>query len=319
MAKTKNTQNPKIDIIICCYNNRKIIRECLTSIKNQTYKNFRCILVDDASTDDTVSFVKEKFPRVEIIRIEKNQGPSINRNIGINKSNSKYIVTLDSDIILEKSWLEKQFKFIESDNRIGISGSMLVYHSNHKKINSAGGGISKLGIGYDLGSGENILKYKTKKYVAYVCSAAMIMKREMISKIGAFDKTYFYGHEDTDLGWRANLAGYEVVCNSDAVAFHRVGETMKSQSPKVCFYATKNRIRSLLKNYQFKTLVLYFPLFMMASAGDIVLRRNRIQKLKAWWWNLLNLKDTLIERKKIQKLRKIKDKKFFKKFQSRLI
>jgi len=294
-----------VSVIICAYNNKEIIGDCLNSIKSQTFKDFECIIVDDASKDGTVDYVKKEYSWVRVISNKSNQGPSINRNKGIKNSTGKYIVTLDSDVILKKDWLEKQVAMLNTTKQAGIIGSKLLYYTNKNRINSIAGGLTRTGIGFDIL--KTTKKEKTLSAV-YVCSAAMIMKREMINKVGMFDEEYFYGHEDTDLGWRANIAGYKVITNLEAIAYHRIGETMKKRPKILYFYATKNRIRSLIKNYEFHNLILYLPLLLVLTTIDILIRSRRIQKIKAIWWNIKNISKTLNKRIIVQKSRKTKDK-----------
>jgi len=330
----KSKKEIKVSIIICAYNNLKIIDLCLKSIKNQTYKNYECLLIDDASPDKTGDYVKKKFPWVNVIINKTNLGPSIGRNKGISASKGEYIATLDSDIELDKNWLKKQITFIEKHKDLGIVGSNLLYSSNRKKTNSIGGGLTRTGIGFDITKLSNSSKSSNISYTSkikskkdnilmdfkfiYVCSAAMLMKRGMVNQIGSFDETYFYGHEDTDLGWRANIAGYKVYTNLDAIAYHRISETMKKRPKTLYYYSTKNRIRSIIKNYELHNLIIYLPILGIIMLGDIIFRSNRLEKIKAIFWNISHLSKTLNKRKIVQKTRLVKDKELFKLIQNRL-
>ena len=327
-VKTNNTTGnaPRrkcaASIIICTYNNKDVIAEALESVAKQSFTDYECILVDDCSTDGTVELVKKKFPWVKLVRKTKQTGPSISRNIGAKmafSANSEFIVFMDSDVALEKDWLSKQiklFKKLENESlklnaktKPGIIGGKLLYKSNGNRINSAGGGLMTCGIGFDIGRGKNakMREYGVQKNVMYACSAAILVSTKMLREIGVFDETFFYGHEDTDLGWRGNIAGYNSVYNPNAVAYHNVGDSMQHQSAKLYYYSTKNRIRAMLKNYEWYNIFRFLPLLLMLTIGDIVFRNFKIVKTQAVWWNLTNIFDTLKERKKVQKQRKIKD------------
>jgi len=304
----------KIDIIICTFNNEKIIGQCLESVKKQTYKKFCCFVVDDNSFDGTVDIIKNNYPWVKIIRKEKNTGPSISRNIGIKATSAEFIVFMDSDVVLEKNWMKKQIK--EMEGSAGIIGAKLLYEN--KTINSAGGSLTRLGFGFDRGRGSKN-KYNKKEKVIYVCSAVCIVKRALLEEIGLFDEKYFYPHEDTDLGWRANIAGYDVIFNPDAVALHLEGQTTKTMPRKVAFNVIKNRVRSILKNYEAKNIVKYLPVHSIIISTDIILRGNRTAKIKGILWNIWNISDTLKERRKVQKTRRRKDSEIKKLFDNRLL
>ncbi|MFH0832254.1 MAG: glycosyltransferase family 2 protein [Candidatus Aenigmatarchaeota archaeon] len=290
-----------IDVLVFTYNNEDIIERCLKSIKNQSYKKFSCMVIDDASTDGTVELVKKKYPWVNVYKKEKNTGPTEGRNIGIEKTKNKYIAMLDSDVELSKDWLKNQVALIKSDKDIGIVGSKLLLPNGN--INSAGGSITRLGFGFDKTTDS-----KKQEQVIYVCSAAWMMRRSIIEKIGFFDERFFYPHEDTDYCWRACIAGFKVVYNPFTVAYHLSGGTIKKMSKRVAYNASKNRIRSLLKNYEPKNILKYMPLHIALVILDIPLKNNRIAKIKGLLWNLTNIMDTIKRRKDVQKTRKVSDK-----------
>ncbi len=206
-----------VDYIITSYNSKKIIGDCLESVKKQTHTAWTCTVIDDGSTDGTVAYIKKEYPWVHVIANTDNKGPSIRRNEAILATKHPLIAILDSDIVLDSTWTAEQIAFLENEPYCGIVGSKLVYYDEPKKLNASAGGLFSFGIGFDEGSGKPAKLFVHPKRCMYVCSAALLMKRSMVKKIGAFDLLYFYGHEDTDLGWRANIAGYSVWSNPLAV------------------------------------------------------------------------------------------------------
>jgi GT2 family glycosyltransferase len=298
---------PRVTIIVCCYNNKDIISTCLDAIKRQSFRNFSCVVVDDNSSDGTQDYIRKRYPWVNLIARKQNFGPSINRNFAIQKTKSDYVATLDSDVELRPNWLSEQVKLLDGNKDIGIASSKLLFASNRKKINSAGGGMFTIGIGFDRGTGQNTKSFTKPEDVAYACSAAMVVRRKMLDKIGLFDETYFYGNEDTDLGWRANLAGWRVAYNPKAVAYHAVNSTIKSLGKRIVFHGVKNRIRSVLKNYSFWNALWFGSILCAISAADAVVRVPRWPKIKALIWNIVLLPSTLKERRKVQATRKKKD------------
>jgi len=303
-----------IDFIVCNYNGKHLIRDCLDSIKKQSHKGWNCIVVDDCSTDGSVEFLEKEYPWVKVITKPANSGPSISRNMGIKSSKGEYIAILDNDVVLDKDWLKEQLLFLKDHTYCGIVGSKLVYAMNTKKLNASYGGLFTLGIGYDGGCGKPAKTFAKAKQCMYVCSAAMLMRRSMVEEIGAFDDTYFYGHEDTDLGWRANIAGYSVWSNPHAVAKHKHSETMKHYSNKLYYHSRKNYLRSVLKNYQWWNVLWAGPLLKLFIGLDIIIRPHRWAKLKGMLWNMGHIGSTLRARRKVQKTRKVSDKGLWKLF-----
>lgn len=300
----------KVSIVICAYNNKDIIGKCIKSVLLQTCKDFKIYLVDDNSSDGTEEYIKNNYPSVVFYKKSDNSGPSISRNIGMSISDSEYIAFMDSDVELNKRWLEECIYLMDRDESIGICGSKLLYKSSKDKINSIGGAISRIGVGFDVAKGQKNKKFKTKQFL-FVCSAAILVRRSMLKKIGGFDDTFFYSYEDTDLGWRANIAGYEVIFNPKAIVYHNLNETVKKIPDRVYFNSTKNRIRMLIKNYEIHNLIIYLPLLVLISIFDVLLRSHKIAKIKGIFWNLSNLKSTIKERSKVQSLRIKKDYEMF--------
>src|SRR3989338_6436236 len=106
---------PRVNIIICTYNNKEIIDKVLLSVENQTYKNFDCTIIDDNSSDGIGRYVQEFFPRVKFVGKTSNTGPSESRNLGVNLTRGKYIATVDSDVELSRDFLQKMVRFMEAD------------------------------------------------------------------------------------------------------------------------------------------------------------------------------------------------------------
>ena len=307
-----------VDLIVCTYNNEKIIGECLDSIRAQSYKNYTCTVIDDNSSDGTVEFIRKTYPWVKIIRKNKGSGPAVSRNLGIKATKGEYIATFDSDVVLDKNWIKDMVSFMEDHPDCGLCASKLLLPN--KKINAAGGSMTKIGIGFDLGSNQEQGKFSKQKEVLYACSAAMLMRREMVNNIGLFDERFYFCHEDTDFGLRANLCGYRVIYNPNATAHHNVHTTIGKIKSKTIFENnTRNKIRTLIKNYETKSLLKYLPLAIIMTMGDIVFRKHKIPKLKGLLWNLWNLDDNLKERRRIQKIRKVRDKEIFKLFSPHLL
>lgn len=310
------SKKPPVDIIICTKNNKDIICECLDSVKNQTYKNWQCLVVDDNSKDGTCELIEKNYPFVKCLRL-RGKGPSYNRNIGIKSSSGIYLVTLDSDAVLTKDWLLEMVKFMEDNPQVGICGGKILYQEDQNIIDMAGGGLRKAGMVYHRGAGQNKneKEYNQTIKTIYVCSASMIIRRDIFKRVGYFDPDYLYGHEDLDICWRANIAGFGVVYFPQAESYHQMGATIKKfPSEKMRFLANRNRVLTLLKNYETRSLVKYFPLFLIHFLYLLIFKDHRAAVMKAYLWNIKNLKRTMNKRRKVNAIRKRNDKEVFKFF-----
>lgn len=301
-----NNGNKKVEIIVCVHNNESVIEKCLKSIEQQTHKKYRCTVVDDCSSDKTIDTVKKKFSWVYIIKKKKRTGPAASRNMAIKKTKADLIVTIDSDVQLSKTWLSEQVKFMKNET-VGIAASKILYSWDKKKMNSAGGSSSLLGFGFDRCNKMKKDDCKEIVPVLYGHSAAMVVRKKMLDEVGDFDETYFYGNEDTDIGWRANIAGWKVLYNPKAVAYHDENVTIKTMGPAVAFHGTKNRIRSVTKNFSCSRVAIYLPVHIFAILVNVLVSGPRGAKLRGLIWNVIHITSTIRERKRVQSTRKIKD------------
>ncbi len=306
----KVTNRIPIDIIIVSSNNRDILKECIDSIEQQTYKDHTVYLLDNDSTDGTKEFIVKNYPAVRFIDIPK-EGPSKKRNIGIQQSTSKYIVLMDSDARLTKYWLDYAVNYMEKHEDVGICGGKILKANN--LIDSAGGIVSRKGGANVIGNNEiDSKQYESFKRVSFIPSASLIMRRKMISEIGGFDPVYFYGYEDTDLGLRANISGWKVVYNPDLISYHLGFSTMKKKPKKEnTFRGERNKVYTFLKDFQLKTILTYSPLLFLDFLNAISFKQNKNEIFKAYLWNISNLGYIMKRRHEIHKARKIDDSQLF--------
>jgi GT2 family glycosyltransferase len=217
------------------------------------------------------------------------------------------VAFLDSDVSLDREWLRRSVAFLESDPRIGIVGGKLLYADAPHRLNSFGGVTGAIGLGWDAHEGDLSEAVQKPRPSLWVSCSAMLVRRELLSRVGGFDETFFYGYEESDLGWRANLAGFAVVAIPEALAYHRVGAAVGRSDPQIVFHYCKNRLRSLLKNYGPARLACWLPAYLAYSVVDGLVRAPRAAKLRALAWNVASLGDTLARRRDVQRLRRRPD------------
>jgi len=309
---------PAVTFIIPTHNNKDVIGRCLESIRNQTAGDWECVVIDDASTDGTPEFVAENMPWVRVIRQRESCGPSLNRNVAAAQSHARYLAFLDSDVELHSEWLARMVEVLEREPQAGIGGCKLLLAARPSTVNAFGGAIGRLGITWNAHEWEDAATVTRREYALWASSAAMLMRRPLFEQLGGFDNTYFYGCEDTDIGWRANLSGASVVCIPEAIAWHRTSETIVRRADAMAFHAYKNAIRCIIKNYGALRLPVKLTVYFAYSVTDVLLRGNKKAKVRAWWWNLVSLRDTLRLRARIQKSRMVSDAQLRALFSSRL-
>lgn len=303
------SQAALVDFVVCSRNNREIIAATLEAIARQSIQHFSCTVVDGCSTDGTPQFVREKFPWVHVIDKDEDSGPSHSRNLGWRRGCAQFVILVDSDVILDPSWAETQVRCMQSDPRIGIAGGKLLYSRNPELLYAAYGAMSRYGIGWDGGRAQPAGQFTEIRECLWINSSVMIVRRQMMEQIGGFDDAMFLGCEDSDLGWRANLFGWRVIFNPSALAVHEVHGTLdpSTMSRRLVHLIWRNRLRSALVNYEWRSLLRYTAIFSLLSAIDALLRPPRRQKLAAFWWNIQRLADTWSRRRWVQQRRVVRD------------
>ncbi len=309
-----------VSIVISNFNGMRMLPSCLNSLENQTYSDFETIVVDDASTDASVAMIESDFAWVRIIKSARNLGASESKNIGMREARHELVAFLDNDTILDSRWVEEMVRAFGDEEQVAILASKILFIDNHNIINSTGGKINLAGYGWDRGIFQFAEEYNPPRdKIAYACSAAMMARKSVLAEVGGFDPVFRYPYEDTDLGWRTSLAGYEVRYNPAAIAYHKLSATMGRANPRMIYLCERNRLRTLLKNFEPETLAnvrrdlvqLYIERMKAAMAGKGLTYADRIKTFlclaEALFWNLRRAADTRQQRKRVSELRRLSD------------
>jgi len=299
---------PLVDFVLCTRNNRDIVARTIESIARQTVGDFTCTVVDGCSTDGTAEFVRAAFPWVAVIVKPADTGPADSRNIGLALGRAEYVVLVDSDVRLDPEWADAQIAFMQSDPRIAMAGGKLIDAEKPSVLYGCQGLMNRFGIAWNGGQGQPVDVFRTPLQCLWVNTSAVILRRDALAVIGAFDTVMFAGHEDSDLGWRANLFGYKVFFNPNAVATHQFHGTFKpSRLRQLVYLIRRNRIRSVVTNYELTSLLRYAVAYLLLSIADGLIYSPRREKLSAVWWNIARCGETLKRRRWVQAQRVVRD------------
>jgi len=291
-----------VSLIILNYNGKKDTIEFLRSLKKTDYPNYEIIVVDNGSTDGSPQVIKRKFPHVKLIKNKKNLGFAGGMNSGVKRSNGDYVVILDNDRCINKSdWLSLLVQTAESDKKIGVVVPMLLDYKT-KKIQSLG--LIAPNFLARIIFTPYIFKPRDKQdrgqfsQVIDIEAGNGLIKREVIKKVGLFDEKMFNYFEETDLCYRIKKAGYRVVLQPKSKMWHKGSSTIKPHSYFAIYHNYKNKIRFILKNYDFLTkffallfnLGIYYEFLILWYA-----LKGRSDLSKAVFdgimWNIKNWKD----------------------------
>jgi hypothetical protein len=321
MKDYRMSHDPRVSIIILNYNGRKnlgkLLEDCLESVLKTNYPNFEVLFVDNGSTDNSVEFIKRKFGRNRKLRIVQNGenfGFAEGNNRGIRNARGKYIALLNNDTKVEAEWLRELVKAIQS-LEVGAAQSKLLKMDNPGLLDCAGGFIDYYGYVYERGRGQEAHKFNETDKIFFAKAAGLIVKREVLERVGLFDPEMFMYYEGTDLCWRIWLSGYNVVFAPASIVYHASGSTTSTLQEYIpLYYYTRNKMFGLLKNYNAKNILKAMPAFLLLECrlafDHIAMRKIHagFAVIKALMWNLFHLKYIWNKRQISQKLiRKVPD------------
>jgi GT2 family glycosyltransferase len=305
-------QRPFVSFVIPTFNRRDDLRTTILSLAQLDYPKdrYEVFVVDNSSTDGTQAMIAELSPSLacrlrSVVKAPEGPGPA--RNLGALQAPGDFVVFIDSDVHLDPHWLQATTKVMQNDDRVGLVGGKLLYATRPELANAYGGVTSLIGLGWDGHEGEPHAPLDKPEDVLWINSSALLARRSMIEQIGGFDETFFYGYEESDLGWRANVCGWRAVVVPDALAYHRVAESVGLSDSKIVFHYSKKRLRAMLKNYGPGRLARRLPGYFAYALLDAVVRAPRAAKWQALAWNLRCLPETLRLRAKVQANRKTTD------------
>lgn len=321
-------KKPKIAILMLCYNDLKSLEYAISSVLDQQYENFELIFIDNNSTDDSVNFVRSRFPDVEIVENRENIGyaRAYKKELGKIFFGTDYdaAILLNSDIVVGKGWLSELVTSAFSDERIAFAQPKIFLHRKGLKTkiaNSFGNKIHFLGFGFcDNYEKEDSRHFSADRNISSGSGCCLLVKKRHYFEIGDIDETYEYYLEDQDLSWRALQKGYKIVLSAKSKMWHKYNFENEKNPKKFMLYE-RNRIYFVFKNYSTKTILLLLPAMFVMEGGvliDALQRRCLGGKLNSYFEFIENIPRLLAKRRVSQEKREIKDRDLLKHLESEL-
>lgn len=258
---------PAVAVVILNYNGRKHLENFLPSVLASTYANLRVIVADNASTDDSVDFVQNHFPSVEIVTHPVNEGFAGGYNWALKKVQSDYYVLLNSDVSVTPGWIEPVIEIMENDPSIAAcQPKILSYHQPglFEYAGAGGGWIDALGYPFSRGRIFDVCEKDNNQYnmaepIFWASGAAMFIRSKLYHHLGGFDASFFAHQEEIDLCWRLQLAGYGIMACPQSVVYHVGAGTLPRGGRKV-YLNFRNNLIMLCKNLPWYEKIWKLPL-----------------------------------------------------------
>lgn len=250
-------KNPKVFIIILNWNQLNDTCVCLDSLKKIAYPNYQIVVVDNGSQDNSLKTIKKKYPMVKIIANSSNLGFVRANNQGIKlalQSKADYILILNNDTIVHPQMLTKLVRKAEEDKKIAIIGPQIYYYDQPQKL-----WFLRANLSWPLGGIKILNQNKKKSYSKeqlfnsdYITGAAMLIRSEVIQRLGSFDPYFFIYWDDVELSVRYKKGGYKIKALANAVMWHKVSSAATA-GEKSCFLMGRNQLYFCRKHNNFFT------------------------------------------------------------------
>jgi len=250
------TTSPSVAIVILNWNGKHYLDKFLPSVLVTRYPNYKVIVADNASTDDSILFIKENFPKVEIIAFKKNVGFARGYNEALKKLDADYFVLLNSDVEVTPDWLQPIIDLLEkNDLYAACQPKILNYNkkTHFEYAGAAGGWLDVYGYPFTRGRVFDICEEDTGQYnsteeIFWASGAALITKSKVYRQLKGLDEFFFAHQEEIDFCWRLQLAGYKVFCCPQSIVYHVGGGTLKRGDFRKTFLNFRNNHIMLAKN-----------------------------------------------------------------------
>lgn len=247
---------PQVAIIILNWNGKKYLEEFLPVLFQSTYSNYRVIVADNHSTDDSIAFLKSNYSHVEIIRFSENHGFAKGYNLALEQVASEYYILLNSDVEVTAGWIEPMVTLLEEDRSIAACQPKLRAYKQaefFEYAGAAGGWLDWYGYPFAMGRIFDIVEtdagqYDTAQPIFWASGAALFIRAKIFHKAGGFDNYFFAHQEEIDLCWRIQLLGYSIYSCPQSVVYHVGGGTLPKGNSLKTYLNFRNNNIMIYKN-----------------------------------------------------------------------
>lgn len=304
-------RNPKASVIIPSFNGEILLKDCLNSLAKQTFKDFEIILVDNNSTDNSLEYIKNNFPEVKIIQLNKNYGFAKAINEGVKLSQAKYVVFLNNDTKVDKDWLKNLVLCADSHPEVISVNPKILNFFNPKLIDGVGILINEVGQARSIGwQEEDRGQYEKQQYIFGATGGASLFKRKGFILVGGFDENFFMYSEEVDFAFRAQFLGYKSIYCPKAIVLHKHKSTAKKFPQHIEYWQFRNMTQVIIKDFPTQLILKDFRwLKIILVHFNTIFYQFKNGFLWAPFladiWLILRMYSLLKERYKIQKNRTV--------------
>lgn len=316
-----------VSIVIPHLRGKEILFRCLSALRasssGRSTELFsqEIVVVDNASSDGSVTAAQSAYPEIIVLRAEENLGFAGACNLGIRRTRGEFIVLLNDDAEVTPGWFSPLFVCLREDERVAACQPKLLSLQQPEQFDYAGASGGLLDIfGYPFTRGrifqsteKDVGQYDDAREIFWASGACMMLRRSALDTVGLLDEDFFAHMEEIDLCWRLHLAGYRVRVVPSSVVRHQSGSTLREHSPQKIYLNHRNSLVMLLKNYSWLSIAWIFPLRLILEVVAVFTyvawsdMRGAWAVLRAFVDFVLRFPSTLRKRRDVQSLRQRSD------------
>jgi hypothetical protein len=259
---------PRVAVVILAWNGKKFLEKFLPSVAASSYPNLEIYVADNNSTDGTADYIRQIWPKLKLIRLERNEGFAAGYNSALAQVSADYFVLLNQDVEVVPGWIEPVIALMKKDDLIAAAQPKLMDFRQREKFEYAGGAggfLDHWGYPFCRGRIFDTIETDTGQYdgtheIVWATGAAMFVRAGLFKSFGGFDGDFFAHMEEIDLCWRLKNAGYKIFCTGESIAYHVGGGSLPQGNPRKTFLNFRNNLVLILKNMTPGELWWRFPL-----------------------------------------------------------
>ena len=258
--------DPSVAVVILNWNGKDLLSRFLPGVVSSKYSNLQLIVGDNASTDNSIEFIRANYPQIRIIENDQNYGFAEGYNRILQQVNADYYVLLNSDVEVPEDWIEPVIRLMETDSQIAAAQPKIKWQRDKSKFEYAGaaGGFMDIN-GFPFCRGRlfdevesDFGQYNDPKEIFWASGAAFFIKTAVWKQTSGLDPDLFAHMEEIDLCWRLKNLGYKISYCPDAEVYHVGGGTLDANNPRKIFLNFRNNLMIMQKNLPLKEV--YFQL-----------------------------------------------------------
>ncbi len=243
-------------VVILNWNGRDLLEKFLPSVLASDYDNLSVIVADNASTDDSIAFLRKNFPEIRLLLSDNNEGFSKGYNSALRRVSADYYVLLNSDVEVTENWISPVISLMESDVSIGACQPKILSFERKDEFEyagAAGGWLDSLGYPFARGRvfdtcEKDSGQYNSAQKIFWATGAALFVRSSVFHELGGFDEYFFAHQEEIDLCWRMQRAGYKIYSEPASIVYHLGGGTLPMGDRKKTFLNFRNNLVMMSKN-----------------------------------------------------------------------